>query len=173
MPTHTIRTDFHSNKIMNTQLNSQNCRILQSTTRLNSKEASQFNFCGSPIILGRHTGESPATSTLSLASSRVVSDLPAYIIFSRKHCLEMTTRNSKPRATRKAVNSDLQEILAPLFDLDSAPGHALALLELLHHSTITDAIEHSNAAETITAIAIALKKLEKLKNPSSNLKKVS
>lgn len=158
---------------MTTQRNTGKSRILLSTTRLNSKEASQINFCGSPTTLGRHTGESPATSTLSLASSRVVSDLPAYILVSSgTNCLEMTTRNSKPRVSLKQANLDLHETLHDLFDLAHSGSYSQLLLNLQHYYEGDEDI--NDISLMISTLSVTLCRLEKtykvLHNPSLKLK---
>ncbi len=155
---------------MNTQHNSDNYRILPVQTRLNSKEASQFNFLSSPTTLGRHTGESPITSTPSLALGRVCGDLPAYILF-WNNCLEMQTRNSNPRATRKAVTS-IHETLHSLFDLAHSQSYSQLLLDLQHHYKGDEDI--NDISLMISTLSVNLSKLESIykaiHNPSLKLK---
>lgn len=163
---------------MNTQRNSEINRILLVTIRSNHKGADHLTY-GSPRFTGRHIGESPMTSIRSTASDRVVSDLPAYIVFSTGNCLDMTTRNSKPRATRKAVNS-LFESVDSILGAAPASHYSQVLIKILHHymgDKTHDDTEVLSDSYHVMNIINALPGLEKayeaVDNPSANLKKVS
>jgi hypothetical protein len=85
----------------------------------------------------------------------------------------MHTPNSKPRASRKTVNSDLHDILHPLYDLASSGSYSQLFFKLLKHARDMQDIDYDNAVSMVTEVSIALEGLEQYHNPSTQIRKVS